>query len=106
MPKLLAGTLHVPFPLTTVMTQMTLFPCFTVTVPPEAGLPGCWTAAFAFPVEPAALGDDPEVQAPTARHAAAMAAALAERMARRTMTGPPSGVSSAITLGAAIARTP
>src|SRR5712691_3063938 len=95
MPKFLAGTLQVPRPLTTVMMQMTWLPCFTVTVPPEAGLPcraaGCWPCAPAFP------GDPGEVQAASARHAAAAATTAIFRNVprgkaelKRTMR-PPSG---------------
>src|SRR5260370_41720143 len=75
MPKFWAGSLQVPRPLTTVMTQMTLLPCFTVTVPPEAGLPCC---AAGWPCPPAAVpgaGEPDEVQAASARHAAAAATA-------------------------------
>jgi hypothetical protein len=65
------------------MTQMTLFPCFTVTVPPETGVPVRWPAGLA------ALPDDPdEVQAASAMHAAAITAALTERIVRRTMASP------------------
>jgi len=59
-----------------------LLPCFTVTVPAKAGVP-CWPAAFA------AFPDDPdEVQAASARQAAAMTAALMERIGRAHDDGP------------------